>query len=42
MTKVVIDTSAWIDFFRNKTGSIGNMVVEMIEQNRAVSPSGHV
>lgn len=36
MTEVIIDTSAWIDFFRNKTGAVGDAVTALIEQDRAV------
>jgi predicted nucleic acid-binding protein len=36
MNKVVIDTSAWIDFFRNQTGSVGDAVARAIEQDLAV------
>ncbi len=36
MKKVLIDTSAWIDFLRSKSGSLGDAVVRAIEQERAV------
>lgn len=36
MTKILIDTSAWIDFFRNQTGPIGDTVAALIEQDQAV------
>jgi predicted nucleic acid-binding protein len=36
MTKVIIDTSAWIDFFRNKTGQVGDAVATMIAEETAV------
>jgi predicted nucleic acid-binding protein len=35
MNKVIVDTSAWIDFFRNQSGEIGDMVAALIEQDRA-------
>ena len=36
MNKVIIDTSAWIDFFRNQTGVTGDAVAALIEQDLAV------
>ena len=36
MNKVLIDTSAWIDFFRSKNGHIGDQVQKLIEENRAL------
>ncbi len=36
MTKIVIDTSAWIDFFHNKAGRIGDTVAALIEQDLAI------
>lgn len=36
MNKIIVDTSAWIDFFRNQAGEIGDMVAALIEQDRAV------
>lgn len=33
---MLIDTCAWIDFFKSPTGSLGNQVVELLETNRAV------
>jgi predicted nucleic acid-binding protein len=35
MTDVLIDTSVWIDFFRNSTGKIGDRVAELIRLDRA-------
>ena len=35
MTRVLIDTCAWIDFFKSKTGDLGNLVTELIETNQA-------
>ncbi len=35
MTRVLIDTCAWIDFFKSKTGDLGNQVAELIETNQA-------
>ena len=35
MTWVLIDTCAWIDFFKSKTGALGNQVAELIETNQA-------
>ncbi len=31
----LIDTCAWIDFFKSPTGSLGNQVVELLETNQA-------
>lgn len=36
MNKIIVDTSAWIDFFRNQSGEISDMVAALIEQDRAV------
>ena len=36
MTSVVIDSSAWIDFFRNAQGSVGDAVGLLVDQDRAV------
>jgi len=35
MKRVLIDTCAWIDFFKSQTGDLGNQVAELIETNRA-------
>ncbi len=35
MKLVLIDTCAWIDFFKSQTGSLGNQVAELIEANQA-------
>jgi len=35
MKMVMIDTCAWIDFFKSKTGDLGNLVGELIETNQA-------
>jgi len=35
MKPVLIDTCAWIDFFKSQTGSLGNQVAELIEVNQA-------
>jgi predicted nucleic acid-binding protein len=35
MTWVLIDTCAWIDFFKSQTGTLGNQVAELIETNQA-------
>ncbi|WP_432740703.1 PIN domain-containing protein [Methylobacter sp. G7] len=35
MTRVMIDSCAWIDFFKSKTGDLGNQVAELIETNQA-------
>ena len=35
MTKVLVDTSAWIEFFRARANQVGDRVQELIEQNRA-------
>ena len=35
MKPVLIDTCAWIDFFKSQTGSLGNQVAELIEANQA-------
>ena len=32
---VLIDTSAWIDFFRDSSGATGDMVAELIRLDRA-------
>lgn len=34
MKPVLIDTCAWIDFFKSQTGSLGNRVAELIEANQ--------
>jgi predicted nucleic acid-binding protein len=36
MTKVIIDTCAWIDFFRNQTGVIGDAVSALVERDQAI------
>lgn len=36
MTKIIIDTSAWIDFFRNQSGPVGDVVSSAIERDQAV------
>ena len=36
MNKVIIDTSAWIDFFRNQTGAVGDAVATLIEKNQVI------
>lgn len=36
MTKIIIDTSAWIDFFRNQSGAVGDVVASAIERDQAV------
>ncbi|MCI5162804.1 MAG: PIN domain nuclease [Candidatus Electrothrix sp. AX5] len=33
--KVLIDTSAWIDFFRDTGGAVGDMVAELIQLDQA-------
>ena len=33
--KVLIDTCAWIDFFKSQTGVLGNRVADLIETNQA-------
>lgn len=35
MSWVLIDTCAWIDFFKSKTGLLGNQVAELIDNNQA-------
>lgn len=35
MKRVLIDTCAWIDFFKSQTGSLGDQVAELIEANQA-------
>lgn len=35
MDSVLIDSSAWIDFFRRSEGPVGDLVLELLEQNRA-------
>lgn len=32
---ILIDTCAWIDFFKSQTGELGNQVFELIETNQA-------
>lgn len=36
MTKTLIDTSAWIDFFRNNSTPYANTVASLIEQDKAI------
>lgn len=36
MTSILIDTSAWIDFFRNQSGAVGDIVATLIEREQAV------
>ncbi len=36
MTKTLIDTSAWIDFFRNDSSPYTDAVALLIEQDRAI------
>ena len=33
--KVLIDTSAWIDFFRKTDGAVGDLVAELVRLDRA-------
>ena len=33
MNKVLIDTSAWIDFFRNSSGAAGDLVADLIQND---------
>lgn len=33
--KVLIDTCAWIDFFKSHTGAMGNRIAELIDANQA-------
>ena len=35
MKRVLIDTCAWIDFFKSQTGCLGNQVAELVETNQA-------
>lgn len=35
VSKVLIDTSAWIDFFRNASGSVGDTVSYLIQFDKA-------
>lgn len=35
MKMVLIDTCAWIDFFKSRTGELGNKVASLIEVNQA-------
>jgi predicted nucleic acid-binding protein len=35
MKRVLIDTCAWIDFFKSHTGGLGNRVADLIETNHA-------
>ncbi len=35
MKNVMIDTSAWIDFFRNSRGTTGDMVADLIRADNA-------
>ena len=32
---VLVDTCAWIDFFRNSTGALGNQLAELIKNDHA-------
>ncbi len=34
MKNVLIDTSAWIDYFRNGSGFIGDMVTDLIQDDK--------
>ena len=36
MTRVLIDTSAWIEFFQSSSGAVGNKVAKLIETDCAV------
>jgi hypothetical protein len=36
VSKVLIDTCAWIDFFRSKQGMLGNAVSSAIEKDQAL------
>jgi predicted nucleic acid-binding protein len=33
--KVLIDTSAWIDFFRETGGAVGDLVADLVRLDRA-------
>ncbi len=35
MKIILIDTCAWIDFFKSQTGQLGNQVAKLIEMNQA-------
>lgn len=35
MKRVMIDTCAWIDFFKSKNGHLGDQVAALIESNQA-------
>lgn len=35
MKRVMIDTCAWIDFFKSKNGRLGDQVAALIEANQA-------
>ena len=35
MKNVMIDTSAWVDFFRNRNSQTGDMVAELIQTDKA-------
>jgi len=35
-TGVLVDTSAWIDFFRRTEGEVGDTVADLVEQDQAV------
>lgn len=37
MKRVLIDTCAWINFFKSQTGNIGNQDAELIETNQAAT-----
>ncbi|MBN1958822.1 MAG: PIN domain-containing protein [Desulfuromonadales bacterium] len=36
MTKILIDTSAWIEFFRNDSSPYGDAVVQLVDKSQAV------
>jgi predicted nucleic acid-binding protein len=36
MSKILIDTCAWIDFFRSKKGILGNHVANLVETDQAL------
>jgi len=33
---VLVDTSAWIDFFRRRDGNVGDTVADLIERDQAI------
>ena len=35
-TRVLVDTSAWIDFFRRTEGEVGDTVANLVEEDQAV------